>query len=188
MRPSPCWPLSSNIFSHVGSKSEPKKRPSKTSCPAFRQIYDGIGYPHLSRSIQKIFRKPHRIRKFYAGKLFSALVFSATWSCIQMLYTDFSASPRTGLWYFRGLPAVPPVWPYLDSALLFTRLSIAPAIRFLPLSAIESVHSRCLGFPTTYRKSSSYCGPTANGYPRFAHRDVSAILSRASDTRFALSS
>ena len=51
-------PTASNIahiFSHMGSKSEPRPRRVKTSCPsAKRHVHKRIGYLYLSRDVQNM--------------------------------------------------------------------------------------------------------------------------------------
>ena len=77
-------------------------------------------------------------KKFPNIFFLKASAFSATCTLVGHYSRISSTSPHTRLWSFQGLSAAPPVSPNLDSALLITKLSIAPASPRLLLLATES--------------------------------------------------
>jgi hypothetical protein len=126
LEPSPYSPSSSSIFSHAGDKSEHTRRPSYTSYPSQK-------LPSLTKSaaglITDTFHGIFRIVLFkmfqISSKNFKSLRFPLL-GCCRQLYTDFSASPHTGLLAFpdsHALPQVAVFWIRLclsQSFLLFS--------------------------------------------------------------------
>lgn len=133
--------LIAHIFSHAGNESEQCSRRYTTSHP--------IRFPrtqvlHLYSAAELVIRTFHTMfrRKFpkhlqmmacfHHGRVFLLL------GLLQVLYTDFSVSPRTGLWHWQGLMSAPPYTLTCLRLAFSTSFLLCEPLTFIPLSTIIS--------------------------------------------------